>query len=136
MSNITQLVNVDKNLTMLKKGITASGLNKQLSENGPYTIFAPSDRAFDKLDKNVIDKLLLPEHKAELIDVLNHHVVAGKINFDDLKDGGTLKSVNGRELKVHVKEGHVSIDGAQIQGKETSASNGFLYSLDTVMLKN
>ena len=136
MSNITQLVNVDKNLTTLKKGITESGLGKTLSETGPYTIFAPSDKAFDKLDKNVVEDLLKPENKAHLIEVLNVHVVAGKVHLKDLKDGEKLKTVNGRELHIKVKEGVVTVDGAAIQGHEIQASNGSLYSLDTVMLRN
>jgi uncharacterized surface protein with fasciclin (FAS1) repeats len=136
MSNITQLVNVDKNMTTLKKGINESGLGKTLSETGPYTIFAPSDKAFDKLDKNVVDDLLKPENKAHLIEVLNVHVVAGKIRLKDLKDGEKLKTVNGKELNIKINEGVVSVDGANIHGQEIQASNGSLYSLDTVMLKN
>jgi len=136
MSNITQLVNVDKNMTTLKKGITESGLGKTLSEAGPYTIFAPSDKAFDKLDKNVVEDLLKPENKAHLIEVLNVHVVAGKIHLKDLKDGEKLKTVNGKELHIKVKEGVVTVDGAAIHGHEVQASNGSIYSLDTVMMKN
>ncbi len=136
MSNITQLVNVDKNMTTLKKGISESGLSKTLSEAGPYTIFAPSDKAFDKLDKNVVEDLLKPENKAHLIEVLNVHVVAGKVRLKDLKDGEKLKTVNGKELNIKVQEGVVTVDGAAIQGNEIQASNGSLYSLDTVMLKN
>ena len=107
-----------------------------MSEAGPYTIFAPSDKAFDKLDKKVVEDLLKPENKAHLIEVLNVHVVAGKVHLKDLKDGEKLKTVNGKELHIKVKEGVVTVDGAAIQGHEIQASNGSLYSLDTVMLKN
>ena len=136
MSNITQVVNVDKNLTILKKGVIAAGLDKKLSETGPFTIFAPSDKAFDKLDKKVLEDLLKPENKTKLVDLLNHHVVAGKIAFKDLKDGEKLKSISGQEVHVHVKEGAVSIDGAKIQGQDVQTSNGVIYSLESVMTKN
>ncbi len=66
MSNITQIVNVDKHKTTLKKGVVASGLGKTLSESGPYTIFAPSDKAFEKLDKKLVESLLQPVNKARL----------------------------------------------------------------------
>lgn len=135
MSNITQIVNVDKNMTTLKKGVVASGLSKTLSESGPYTIFAPSDKAFEKLDKKVVESLLNPESKAKLTELLNHHVVAGKIHHKDLKDGEKLKTLNGDELRVVVKEGVVSVDGAHIQGHGIDASNGSVYSLDTVIQK-
>ena len=114
----------------------ASGLNKTLSGTGPFTIFAPSDKAFDSLDKAVVEDLLNPDNKTRLVDVLNVYVVAGKIRLKDLKDGERLKTVNGKELHIKVKEGVVTVDGAAIQGHEIQASNGSLYSLDTVMLKN
>jgi uncharacterized surface protein with fasciclin (FAS1) repeats len=136
MSNITQVVNVDKNMTTLKKSVNASGLDQVLSSTGPFTVFAPSDRAFGKLDKSVLDNLLKPENKTKLVDVLNHHVVAGKIQFKDLKDGEKLKAVDGKELSVHVKDGAVSIDGAKIEQHDVQTSNGVIHSLDSVMIKN
>jgi uncharacterized surface protein with fasciclin (FAS1) repeats len=136
MSNITQVVNVDKNMTTLKKGVIAAGLNKKLSETGPFTIFAPSDKAFEKVDKESLENLLKPENKAKLIELLEHHVVEGKIDMKDLKEGQKLKDINGNELHVHVKEGKISLDGSNIQGQDIQASNGVVYSLDTVMMKN
>jgi uncharacterized surface protein with fasciclin (FAS1) repeats len=136
MSNITQVVNVDKTMTTLKKSVIAAGLNKKLSETGPFTIFAPSDKAFEKIDKESLANLLKPENKAELTELLEHHVVEGKIEMKDLKEGQKLKDINGKELHVHVKEGKVSVDGSNIQGQDIQASNGVVYSLDTVMLKN
>lgn len=136
MSNIAQLVNVEKNMTTLKKTVLATGLDQVLSGKGPFTVFAPSDNAFGKLDKSVIENLLKPENKTKLTDLLNHHVVAGKINFKDLKDGEKLKTVNGRELIVHMKDGNATVDGAKIQGHDVEATNGVIHTLDSVMLKN
>jgi len=136
MSNIAQLVNVEKNMTTLKKTVLATGLDQVLSGKGPFTVFAPSDNAFGKLDKSVIENLLKPENKTKLTDLLNHHVVAGKINFKDLKDGEKLKTVNGKELIVHMKDGNATVDGAKIQGHDVEATNGVMHTLDTVMLKN
>ncbi len=136
MSNIAQLVNVEKNMTTLKKGVHASGLDQVLSSTGPFTVFAPTDIAFAKLDKGVLDNLLKPENKTKLTDLLNHHVVAGKINFKDLKDGEKLKTVNGKELLVHVKDGQATVDGAKILSHDVQATNGVIHSLETVMLKN
>jgi uncharacterized surface protein with fasciclin (FAS1) repeats len=136
MSNIAQLVNEEKNMTTLKKGVHASGLDQILSSKGPYTVFAPTDIAFGKLDKGVLDNLLKPENKTRLTDLLNHHVVVGKIDFKDLKDGEKLKTVNGNELMIHVKDGHATVDGAKIQSHDVQATNGVIHSLDTVMLKN
>ena len=136
MSNITQLVNVEKNMTTLKKSVHASGLDEVLSGKGPYTVFAPTDIAFAKLDKGILDNLLKPENKTKLTDLLNHHVVEGKINFKDLKDGEKLKTVNGKQLVVHVKDGHTTVDGAIIQSHDVQATNGIIHSPETVMFKN
>ena len=136
MSNIAQLVNEEKNMTTLRKTVIASGLEHVLSGKGPFTVFAPTDTAFNKLDKSVMANLLKPENKTKLIDLINHHVVAGKINFNDLKDGEKLKTVDGKSLMVQVKDGNASIDGAKIQGHDVQATNGVIHSLDTVMIQN
>lgn len=136
MSNITQIVNVEKNMTTLKKGVLATGLDQVLSGKGPFTVFAPTDIAFGKLDKTTLDNLLKPENKTKLTDLLNHHVVSGKLNFKDLKDGEKLKTVNGKELLVHVKDGHTTIAGAKILDHDVQATNGIIHSLETVMTKN
>ena len=135
MSNITQVVNAEKNMTTLKRGIDASGLDQVLSGTGPFTVFAPSDMAFGKLESGIIEGLLKPENKLKLAALLNLHVVAGKISFKDLKDGDKLKSLNGKDLSVKVKDAKVSIDGATVQNRDVASSNGVIHSLDTV-LKN
>jgi uncharacterized surface protein with fasciclin (FAS1) repeats len=122
-------------MTTLKKGVIASGLDQVLSSRGPYTFFAPSDLAFGKLESGTIEDLLKPENKIKLTDLLNHHVVEGKINFKDLKDGDKLKSLNGKMLVVKVDNAKVSVDGATIQNPDVLTSNGVIHSLDTV-LKN
>lgn len=135
MSNITQVVNTEKNMTTFKRGVLASGLDQILSGTGPYTVFAPSDLAFGKLEAGIIENLLKPESKVKLTELMNHHVVSGKINFKDLKDGDKLKSLDGKELSVKVANSMVSVNGATIQNRDVQTSNGVIHSLDTV-LKN
>ena len=136
MSDITKVVSDNKNMTSLKKGVLAAGLDKVLSGNGPFTVFAPSDLAFRKLDTGKFETLLKPENKAKLEDILKYHIVPGKLSYNDLKDGEKLKTVNGKELNVQVKDGNVSIEGAKIQARDVQTSNGVIHSLDTVMMKN
>jgi uncharacterized surface protein with fasciclin (FAS1) repeats len=135
MSNITQLVNAEKNTTTFKKGVVASGLDQVLSGKGPFTVFAPSDLAFGKLQAGDVEDLLKPENKIKLTAMLNHHVVAGKISFKDLKDGDKMKSLNGKELSVKVANAKVSVDGAVIQKRDVQTSNGVIHLVDSV-LKN
>lgn len=136
MSNITQVVNAEKSMTILKKSVIASGLDNVLNGKGPFTVFAPSDVAFEKMEKGVLDTLLKPENKTKLADLLNYHIVSGRVNFKDLKDGERLKTINGKELHVHVKDGHVKIEDAEILTHDLSSSNGVIHSLNAVMIKN
>jgi uncharacterized surface protein with fasciclin (FAS1) repeats len=69
-----------------------------------------------------------------LTDLLNHHVVHGKTNFKDLEDGQKLKTINGKELNVTVKDNAVSINGANIQVKDMEGRNGVVHSLDAVII--
>ena len=92
MSNITQVVNTAKSITIFTKAVLAAGLDRVLSGKGPFTVFAPADIAFGKLKEGTIEDLLKPSSKIELTTLLNHHVVVGKMNFKDLKDGDKLKS--------------------------------------------
>jgi len=136
MSNITEVVNDDQNMTTLKKGVNAAGLDKVLSSTGPYTVFAPSDLAFRKMDTGKFETLLRPENKTKLKDILNYHIVSGKVGYNDLKDGNKLKTISGHQLSILVKEGRVHIEGAEIEARDLETSNGVIHVLDTVMIKN
>ena len=134
MSNLTQVVNVDKNLKTLKKSVHASDLDQLLSSAGPFTFFAPSDTAFQKLEKGLIDKLLEPQNRSLLADLLSNHIVSGKITYRELKDGDKLTSVNGRELKVQVTNGSVSISDIPIQPRDAKIMNGVMHMMDSVII--
>ncbi len=134
MSNITQVVNTDKNLKTLKKGVHASDLDQLLSSTGPFTFFAPSDLAFDKLEKGVMDNLLEPQNRNKLAAMLNNHIVPGKIFFKDLKDGDSLTTVGGRNLVIHITDDKVSIGDTTVVANMVKISNGVMHSTDTVMV--
>jgi uncharacterized surface protein with fasciclin (FAS1) repeats len=135
MSNITQVVNTDKNLKTLKKGVHASDLDQLLSSTGPFTFFAPSDLAFEKLEKGLVEDLLEPKNKLKLTDLLNNHIVNGIVSFKDLKDGDALETINGNKLTIGVKNGKVSIGEAVILGRDAKTTNGIMHSTDTVFVK-
>lgn len=136
MSNIVQVVAADRNLAVFGKGVKAAGVEETLSQGGPYTIFAPTDLAFGKLAAGEWPSLLKPENKIKLAGIMNHHVVRGKTNFEDLVDGQKLETVSGRELNVKIINGAVDIEGSRIQGRNMEASNGVVHSLDKVVVFN
>ncbi len=118
----------------LVAAVKAAGLVETLSGAGPFTVFAPTNVAFDKLPAGTVDNLLKPESKADLTGILTYHVVAGTLKAADLKDGQKLKTVNGAELTVSIKEGKVMIDGANVTAADLSAGNGVVHVLDAVVL--
>src|SRR6476646_4825393 len=98
--------------TTLVAAVKAAGLAETLSGTGPFTVFAPTNEAFNKLPAGTVDNLLKPEMKGDLTKVLTYHVVPGALKAADLKDGQELKTVQGQTLKVSVKDGKVMINGA------------------------
>lgn len=133
MSNITQAVNTDKNLKTLKRSVHASDMDQLLSSSGPFTFFAPSDLAFEKLEKGFMDDMLELQNRPLLAELIKNHVVNGKVSFKELKDGDKLKTINGKELKVQVRNGNVNIGDCVVEAKDTKTSNGVIHSLDTVL---
>jgi uncharacterized surface protein with fasciclin (FAS1) repeats len=134
MSNVLEVVVANNNLATMLRTVKAVGLETELSKTGPFTLFAPTDLAFGKLPIGLLTELMKPENKVKLTEILNHHIVEGKTNFKELKDGQKLKTIGGEQLDVKVKDGKVTINGAQLQGSERGATNGVVQSLDTVLV--
>ncbi|HOZ67874.1 MAG TPA: fasciclin domain-containing protein [Chitinophagaceae bacterium] len=133
MSNITELVAADKNLSTLLRGVKAADMETELSQKGPFTVFAPSESAFGKLPQGELPFLLKPENKIILKTLLDSHIIPGKTAFKDFRDGQKLTTISGRELEVKVLNGSVSINGATILGRDQDATNGIIHSLDIVI---
>ncbi len=145
--NIIQNAVNSKDHTTLVAAVKAAGLVDTLSGAGPFTVFAPVNKAFDKLPKGTVPTLLKPENKATLSGVLTYHVVSGRLTGADLSkqvDAGggkaTLKTVNGASLTVmrSGKSGLVVVDAkgnrATVSIANVLQSNGVIHVVDTVML--
>ncbi len=128
-----------KSVSTLVSAVKAAGLVETLKGAGPFTVFAPTNAAFDKLPKGAVAGLMLPESKAKLAGVLTYHVIAGRLVAADLKDGQELTTVNGAKLKVMVKDGKVMIGNgkdapATVQIADVISSNGVTHVIDGVVL--
>src|SRR5678815_68447 len=97
------------------RSVEAASLETEWSKPGPFTFFAPTDLAFGKLREDEITELLKPENRIKLTGILNNLVVEGRNNFKDFADGQRLKTLNGKELVVHVANGLVTVNGARVQ---------------------
>jgi uncharacterized surface protein with fasciclin (FAS1) repeats len=132
--NIVENAATSSEHTTLVTAVKAAGLAETLSGAGPFTVFAPANSAFDKLPAGTVENLLKPEMKNDLTNVLTYHVVPGALRAADLKDGQKLKTVQGAELTVSMKDGKVMIDGANVTTPDVISSNGVTHVIDAVVM--
>jgi uncharacterized surface protein with fasciclin (FAS1) repeats len=120
--------------TTLVTALKAVNYVDALSNAGPFTVFAPTNSAFDKLPAGTVEGLLKPQSKDALINILEYHVYVGNIREDMLRDGMVLNQVNLDNVTIAVSEdGKITVNGANVLGA-VKASNGMVYVIDTVLL--
>jgi uncharacterized surface protein with fasciclin (FAS1) repeats len=132
--NIVENAVESKDHTTLVAAVKAAGLAEVLSGTGPFTVFAPTNAAFDKLPAGTVDKLLKPEMKKDLAAALTYHVVAGKYKAADLKNGLELTTVQGQKIKFTEKDGQWFVNDAKITITDAVSSNGVTHVIDTVLM--
>ena len=144
--NIVENAVNSKDHTTLVAAVKAAGLVETLQSAGPFTVFAPTNKAFDMLPLGTVDNLLMAENKPALTTVLTYHVIAGKYNSMDLaklikkgKGTATLKTVAGKNLsimmegkKIAIKDENGSV--AYVTIKDVNQSNGVIHVIDHVLL--
>ena len=118
----------------LVAAVTAADLVSTLSSEGPFTVFAPLDDAFGELPEGTVDTLVKPENKEQLSSILTYHVLAGKVLSTDLSDGMKATTVNGQEVTVHLKEGKVFINDAEVVLADVLTDNGVIHAVNKVIM--
>ncbi|WP_409024919.1 fasciclin domain-containing protein [Flavobacterium sp.] len=143
--NIIENAVNSKDHTTLVAAVKAAGLVETLQGKGPFTVFAPTNEAFDKLPKGTVETLLKPENIKTLQTILTYHVVAGKMNSSDIakaiKAGGgkaTLKTVSGGTLTAWMKGKDLYITdengkSAKVTIADVNQSNGVIHVIDNVV---
>lgn len=114
------------------KAIERAGMSDTLRGAGPFTVFAPTDAAFEKLPAGKLDSLLKPENKEELVSLLNYHVVSGRKLIADVGKWDAARTVNGQSAPIKMTGDKVSIDGAMITSADIGSSNGVIHGIDKV----
>jgi len=144
--NIVQNAVNSKDHTTLVAAVKAAGLVETLEGPGPFTVFAPTNEAFNMLPKGAVDNLLKPENKSKLTTVLTYHVVAGRMSAKDLMDKvkagngmAMLKTVQGEDLTVMWKDKSLWIKDAKggvakVTIKDVNQSNGVIHVIDHVLM--
>ena len=122
------------NLSTLTGAVEAAGLANTLAAEGPFTVLAPNDEAFDAVPEEKLTALSDPENIEDLQAVLSLHVVPGIITSTELEDGMTIETMSGEELTVSIAaDGTVMIGGATVLSADVMAGNGIVHIIDTVI---
>lgn len=134
LMNIVETAVSNGSFNTLVAAVKAAGLVETLSGTGPFTVFAPVDAAFAALPAGTVDTLVLPESKATLTGILTYHVVAGKVMSSDLTDGMTATTVNGQPLTIHLMDGKVMVNGAEVIIADVATDNGVVHAINAVLM--
>ena len=132
--NVVQVAISSPDHTTLVKAVQAAGLVAVLSTTGPFTVFAPTNAAFDKLPAGTVENLLKPEKKEDLADILQYHVSIGVFKTEILTDGQVIGQVNGGNITITKKDGKLMVNGVANIVASIPASNGIVHVIDAVLL--
>lgn len=131
--NVVQVAADSPDHSTLVAAVKTAGLIDVLTNAGPFTVFAPTNAAFDKLPAGTVEGLLKPEKRSDLRNILQYHVYVGVLNTDSFEDGQSLGQVNGGRVTMGVKDGKVTVNGANIVAS-IPTSNGVIHVVDQVLL--
>ncbi len=135
--NIVEIAAGDPNFSTLVAAVSAAGLVDTLSGPGPFTVFAPTNAAFDALPAGTVESLLLPENIETLTSILTYHVVPGSVTSDQLIGQRLdVATVQGGTVNINAanKLGTVRVNNATVTQADIIASNGVIHVIDKVLL--
>ena len=132
-STVVDVVVNSKDHNTLEAAVIAAELADDLSGEGPFTVFAPTDAAFKALPDGTVEALL-KDPTGDLASILMYHVVGAKAMSGDLSDGQSIATLNGDKIDVKIKEGKVFIDAAQVTVADIKTDNGVVHVIDAVIL--
>lgn len=131
--NIVQVASGSKDHTTLVTAVKAAELVDALSNAGPFTVFAPTNAAFDKLPAGTVDDLLKPEKKADLANILGYHTYVGNLKVEYMNDGQQFDMVYGGKVDITKKDGKTFVNGSEIVAS-LPTSNGIIHVIGDVLL--
>lgn len=133
-TNILELTAETESLSTLATAVEAADLEATLQSEGPYTVFAPTNEAFENLPEGVFNELLKPENKEQLVAVLTYHVIPGEVMSDDVTKTMKAKTIQGSSASVKSNGESVMIENAEVVKADMDASNGVVHVIDEVIL--
>jgi len=132
--DIVSIAQDTDNLSTLVAAIEAAELVDVLKGDGPFTVFAPTNAAFEALPDGTLESLLMPENRDQLVEILTYHVVPGEVMSGDLSDGMMAETVEGSEVTISLGDYGARVNGANVEAADIEASNGVVHVIDAVIL--
>jgi len=136
-NTVLEVAQGQSDLSDFTRHVSTAGLDQTLSGTGPFTVFAPTNSAFNKVPRNTMNKLMSPTSKPQLQSVLKYHVVRGSYPISELKkmrSGSKLTTIEGKTLTITRRGNNIYVDSARLVDNGIQAKNGILYKIDTVMM--
>ncbi|MEM9161822.1 MAG: fasciclin domain-containing protein [Cyanobacteria bacterium P01_F01_bin.4] len=130
---VVELAGSSEYFELLTAALEAAELSELLSGEGPFTVFAPTDEAFEALPEGMLESLLLPENKDTLIQVLSYHVVPDAVLSEDLS-AGEITTAEGSDITVSNVDSLIQVNEANVLLADVEASNGIIHVIDQVIL--
>jgi uncharacterized surface protein with fasciclin (FAS1) repeats len=129
---IVEVAAGNPDFSTLVAAVEAAGLAETLSGEGPFTVFAPTNAAFEALPEGVLDALLLPENKDALTSILTYHVLPAEVMAADVA-AGDVETVEGSTITI-TTDGGVKVNDANVTATDVDASNGVIHVIDAVLV--
>lgn len=130
--NIVDAAAANGSFKTFGKALERAGMIDTLRGTGPFTVFAPTDAAFDKMPAGRLETLFQPGNKEELVSLLNYHVLKGSKLLADIGKWTSARTIAGKEAPIKMTGDKVSVDGAQITSPDIATSNGVIHGIDKV----
>lgn len=132
-SNLVDSIKSLGSFIVLQRALDAAGLTVMLSASGPYTLFAPNDRAFAKLPRWTVEDWLMPANREELLSILKYHIFLGLASSSDVSTMSRPKMLQGQSAIITMEGSKIRIDGSNLISVDIVCRNGVIHMIDTVM---
>ena len=132
--DIVKVAVSSKDHTTLVSALKQAELVTSLSNAGPFTVFAPTNAAFDKLPAGTVEGLMKDDKKADLQNILQYHVAVATYKAENMTDGQVIGQANGDNITISVKDGKVMVNGTANIVASIQATNGIIHVIDAVLL--
>ncbi|WP_263788633.1 fasciclin domain-containing protein [Salinibacter grassmerensis] len=131
--SVVDIATSDKNFSTLVSALQAADLVDTLKGKGPFTVFAPTNAAFENLPENTLEDLMKPENKSQLQNLLKNHVCQGRRMAKDVANQSSISSMGGEHFLIQTNGEQVQIGDATIKQTNLEAENGIVHAIDRVL---